>query len=183
MKRSLLLLLFLFWVGCLWGATEAEEEREVYHILQKGFITVAGKTNFFDFSGQALRHEGELVEENHRYTGHIRLRFSELHFSLPGVQAVLEEESYINAKKYPEITIDLDNFHPSEQPTRIKSLLRLRGVERPIEIQTRFHYLSPVVKVEGSFQFKQSDFGVKPYSKGLMDINDVLEVKFKAFFC
>ncbi len=177
MKAMLALLFFLL----PWAAHATEYE--VYYILQKGFIDIEGKTNFFDFQGRALKHEGKLIEENDQYRGKIILHFSELDFNLPGVLSVLEDEDYINAKKYPEITINLENFVPSTKPRKVQSLLSLRGTVRPITIATRFEYFPPVVQVEGDFVIKQSEFGIKPYSKGLVDMQDELNISFKVFFC
>lgn len=181
MKLWTLTLLFLAALTGLASATEGE--REVYHILQKGYIEVAGKTNFFDFRGEALRQEGELIEEDHSYTGKLTLRFADLKFDLPMVNDVLKKESYLDATTYPTIEVELDHFKPSEKPEQIVGNLEMHGVTRPIQIQTQFEYIPPVVKVSGQFTIKQSEFNVKPYRAGLMKVRDDLDVKFKVFFC
>ena len=173
------ILAFLFFV-LPWPALGAEHE--IYYILQKGFISIEGKTNFFDFQGRAIKHEGVLVEDEHQYHGKLTLHFNEMDFNLPGVQTVLEDKAYINAKQYPEVVIELENFSPSEKPIEVRSLLSLRGTVRPVIISTKFAYFPPVVKVEGSFVIQQSAFGIKPY-KGMVNIHDELDISFKVFFC
>jgi len=183
MRIWILFIILLSLPANSWATGKKGEDYEVYHILQKGFITVQGKTNFFDFKGRALKHEGELEEENDLYSGEIVLRFSDLDFNLPGVHAILEKKDYIDAKQYPEIRIKLVDFHPGKKPKAVKSTLSLRGVAHPIVVNTLFDYVSPVVKVEGSFILKQSEWGIQPYSKGLMDMEDDLAISFKVFFC
>jgi len=174
----------LFALGGLvaFGA-EQDSDQEIYYILQKGFIKVAGTTNLFDFKGQAVRHEGQLVEKDGSYTGKLLLRFVDLNFDLPGVGEVLERADYMNDKVYPTIFFDLDHFTPAKKPTEIKAELAMHGATRPITIATQFEYLPPVVKVTGSFSIKQTDFNVKPYRAGLMKVGDILDVQFKVFFC
>lgn len=182
MKGLLLGTLFALFGLVAMGAEKASD-KEIYYILQKGFIKVAGTTNLFDFQGQAARHEGQLVEEGGSYTGRLLLRFVDLKFDLPGVGEVLEREDYMNDKVYPTITIDLDHFTPAKKPTEIKAELEMHGVLRPVTISTQFEYLPPVVKVTGSFSIKQTDFNVKPYRAGMMKVGDLLDVQFKVFFC
>ncbi|MDT8445301.1 MAG: YceI family protein [bacterium] len=168
--------------GSLWAAEE-EEGHEIYRILQKGYIEVAGKTNFFDFKGEATRQEGELLEEHGLYTGRLTLRFKDLKFDLPMVEDVLNKPGYMDATTYPTIVVDLDHFKPAEQPKKVVGEIEMHGVKRPLEISTHFQYIPPVVKVTGQFTIQQSEFDVKPYRAGLMKVKDDLEVKFKVFFC
>ncbi|MDX2470189.1 MAG: YceI family protein [SAR324 cluster bacterium] len=179
--KPLLVISILIFVFC--PEAKATGDKETYHILQKGFITIEGKTNFFDFKGRARKHQGKLEEENDKYSGEIKLQFSDLDFNLVGVGAVLEEKNYINSKQYPIVNIHLNDFVPGDKPTKVKSMLTLRGVEKPIVVDTIFNYLSPVVKVEGTFVIKQSEFGIKPYKKGFMKTQDDLHINFKVFFC
>jgi len=165
----------------LWA--EEEGEHEIYYILQKGFINVAGKTNIFDFKGEALKHEGELTETHGSYTGNLLLRFSQLKFDLPMVDEVLQKKEYMNSTAYPTVSIELKNFKPLDKPAEVKANLEMHGVKKPVTIETQFQYLPPVVKVTGSFSIAQSDFGVKPYRAGLMKVKDDLSIEFKVFFC
>jgi len=181
-KRLLPLLLALLWIPSLM-ADGKDGGEEIYEILQKGFIKVAGKTNLFDFQGKAAHHEGRLVEKGKTYTGKILLRFSDLQFDLPMVDEVLERKDYMNTKVYPTISIDLDHFKPKSKPTQITAEMEMHGEKKPVQISTQFEYVPPVVKVTGKFTITQSEFGVKPYRKGLMKVGDQLAVEFKVFFC
>jgi len=156
---------------------------EEYYILQKGFITVQGKTNFFNFAGESLRHEGELIEEEGGYTGTIILRFKNLGFDVPGTNAMLEDPEFLNTTRYPKIKIQLKEFVPFSSPKAVQGNLRLRGVEREVTIYTKIEYQNPIVTVRGSFIINQSDFGIKPYKVGFLKVKDQLEINFKVFFC
>ncbi len=186
MKQKRWIKLFLSLCFVVFGfplLTFATGDRETYYILQKGFISIEGKTNFFDFKGRARKHEGKLEEVDDKYSGAIKLQFTDLDFNLVGVGAVLEDKGYINSKQYPEVKIVLKDFVPSDKPAKVKSLITLKGVQKPIIVDTIFSYLSPVVKVEGAFVIKQSDFGIVPYKKGFMKTYDNLHINFKVFFC
>ena len=87
MKKNFLILFYsMVFVlgGSFFLTTQASlpyhDDIEEYYILQKGFITVQGKTNFFDFAGESLRHEGSLIEEKGTYNGgsSYALRISDL---------------------------------------------------------------------------------------------------------
>ena len=88
------------------------DDIEEYFILQKGFITVQGKTNFFDFAGESLRHEGSLLEEKGTYNGTLILRFKNLGFDVPGTSTLLEDPEFLDINLYPKITIKLEHFFP-----------------------------------------------------------------------
>jgi len=183
--KALTLLIGIIGLLCSPVTLRAEKplDQEMYYILQKGFISVAGKTNLFNFKGEAIKHEGQLVESGGSYTGKLLLRFSQLKFDLPLVDKVLQKKEYMNSTVYPTVRIDLNNFVPLDHPTKIKANLEMHGVKKPIVITTHFQYLPPVVKVTGNFTIAQSDFGVKPYRSGLMKVKDDLKIQFKVFFC
>lgn len=185
MKALITALTFLVTVGLATGPLLANpgEIEETYYILQQGFITVAGETNFFDFSGRAQKHQGKLDEIDELYNGEVILHFSQLDFNLPGVTGILEREDYIDSTNHPVIKIHLKEFKPADKPRQVTSELTLRGVTRQIVIDTLFDYISPVIKVEGAFVIKQTDFGITPYKQGFMKMQDELSIKFKVFFC
>ncbi|MDH5559618.1 MAG: YceI family protein [Deltaproteobacteria bacterium] len=156
---------------------------ENYYILQIGNIVVQGKSNFFDFKGEAIKHEGKLVEEDETYTGRIILRFKDLHFNLPLAGSIITDPKYMDVKHHPEIEINLDHFKPEEKPTSVKSMLSMNGVTKPISIATTITNSTPVVKVNGSFTVKQTDYKIIPYKAGLVKVVDELNISFLVYFC
>jgi polyisoprenoid-binding protein YceI len=178
-------ILIMIAVACNYGFASAQPEKdeEIYHILQKGYISIKGQTNIFDFTGKAIQHEGELKEENGKYTGTVILRFNNLDMNLPYAKKVLNDPEYMDANHYPIIKILLDNFHPEESPAQVNGALTLHGITHPITIETRFNYISPVVAIEGKLKISQSSFNVKPYNWGVVKVDDALEIIFRVFFC
>lgn len=178
-------ILIIIAVACNYGFASAQSEKdvEIYHILQKGYISIKGQTNFFDFTGKAIQHEGELIEENGRYTGTVILRFNDLDMNLPYAKKVLNDPEYMDANHYPIIKIVMDNFHPKEAPAQVNGALTLHGITHPITIETQFNYISPVVAIEGKLKIRPSSFNVKPYNWGVVKVGDVFEIIFRIFFC
>jgi YceI-like protein len=172
------LLLFCF------QAIGEEKERETYHILQKGYIRIEGATNLFNFSGESIQHTGKLEESaEDDYTGVITLRFDQISFPFPGVHSVLKDPEYMDSERYSTIEIKLDHFNPHHKLSYVQGTLALRNVERKVQIQIDLVDISPIVKAEGHFTVKQSDFQVPLYKSGVLRIEDPLKISFQLYFC
>ncbi|MFH2129995.1 MAG: YceI family protein [bacterium] len=179
--RFLSVLILLF--SCFNGFS-VEKEKETYHILQKGYIRIEGSTNLFNFTGKSLRHSGSLEEgEAGTYSGVIVLRFDQISFPLPGVESVLKDPTYIDSDTYPTIEIRLDRFNPHEKPSTVEGMLDLHAVKRKVQIAIDLVDISPIVKAEGSFTIRQTDFQVRPYQSAILKVDDQLKISFQLFFC
>lgn len=165
-------------------AKGAEKKPETYHILQKGYIRVEGSTNLFKFSGTSLRNSGSLYESKKGdYTGAVTLRFDQITFPIPGVQSVLKDPGYMDAERYPTIEIKLDRFNPHQKPATVDGTLDLHNVRKKVRIQIDLFDVSPIVRAEGQFTVRQTDFQVPLYQKGLLKMDDQLKISFLLFFC
>lgn len=72
------------------------EEIETYHVLQKGYIQIAGKTNFFEFKGSAIRHRGRLEEAaDGLYSGEVSMKINEIDFDFPGLDRCCQIPSFL----------------------------------------------------------------------------------------
>jgi len=155
-------ILIIIAVSCNYGFASAQPEKdvEIYHILQKGYISIKGQTNIFDFTGKAIQHEGQLIEENGRYTGTVILRFNNLDMDLPYAKKVLNDPEYMDANHYPMIKIVLDKFHPEEAPAQVNGALTLHGISSSTQGEGKASKPStPMLKPLKSVRnFRQSKF-------------------------
>lgn len=94
-------------------------------------------------------------------------------------------EDVLRVAEHPEIRFLADRFdvHDS-QPRRASGLLHgrllVRGAERNLQVPVQAVWWSDRLRVTGDARFKQSSFGIEPYSRflGTVGVQDELRVEF-----
>ncbi|NQU64831.1 MAG: YceI family protein, partial [SAR324 cluster bacterium] len=81
------------------------------------------------------------------------------------------------------IEIKLDRFNPHEQPSNVEGVIALHGVKKKVQIEINIFHISPLVKAEGRFNINQTDFQIRPYKLGSLEVANQLEIRFQLFFC
>lgn len=96
---------------------------------------------------------------------------------------MLSDPQFLDANRYPTIEIKLERFNPQEKPRLIEGLLSFHGVKKRIQVQVELFDISPLVVAKGWFSIKQTDFNIRRYRSGLLEVADSLEISFQLFFC
>ncbi|MFT3835819.1 MAG: YceI family protein [Myxococcaceae bacterium] len=94
------------------------------------------------------------------------------------VRANMLGDVQLDAKKYPEITLEADTFKcRGTGQCELDGKLTLHGVTKPIHFTAKIKGDEKAPTGEGSFKLKTSDYGIKPYSAGLGTIKNQDEVE------
>lgn len=92
------------------------------------------------------------------------------------------DEVQLDAKKYPQISLEADNFKcRGSGQCELDGKLTLHGVTKAVHFTAKIKGDEKTPTGEGAFKFKTSDYGIKPYSAGLGTIKnqDEVELVFK----
>ena len=89
----------------------------------------------------------------------------------------------LDAASFPEATLVIDSCTPKTRANekgiatyQLAGTLTLRGVTNPISFPITAQQVDNAIRVAGNYKFKQSDFGIKPLSKGFGSIGVTDEV-------
>lgn len=89
----------------------------------------------------------------------------------------------LNAASFPEATFVIDSCTPRARADekgiatyQLVGTLTLRGVTKPVAFPITAGQVGNAIRIAGSYKFKQSDFGIKPLSKGFGSIGVTDEV-------
>lgn len=124
---------------------------------------------------------------------HITLRADSLHDRAPGlgaddrseVERITRGPEVLDAASYPEIAVEATTLSASgTESTRELTMhgkVSLHGRERSIEFPMRVTMAEGRATAEGTFQVRQSDFGITPYRKflGAVGVKDEVRVSFR----
>ncbi len=81
------------------------------------------------------------------------------------IQQTMESEQQMDPKKYPIIQFQSTKIDMlSEGQYLVSGVLNLHGVKQPITFPAVVTREDQKWRAQGSFRFKQSDYGIKPYS-------------------
>lgn len=136
----------------------------------------------------------------HALRADLRLRLDELVLDEPALRsatggmfatelsdaAVLQTRDHMlgaanfDAARYPELELAIRGAVGGEPRAVVDATLVLHGVARSILLPLRVQLDDEQLQVDGSFAFRQSDFGVAPYSAagGLLAVEDAVAVEF-----
>jgi len=86
----------------------------------------------------------------------------------------------LDAEHFPEIVVRCSGADGSWQQVLVHATIRLKGVERNIDVPVALDVANDVVTATGAFQIRQSDFGITPFSVagGAIQVADVVDVRF-----
>jgi len=91
----------------------------------------------------------------------------------------LRSADFLDAEQYPLVTFKSTELAPAGDDWRVTGDLTMVGRTRPVSVDLKLEVSADTLRAEGSFVVKQTDFGIKPYSKalGLVKVKD--EVRFE----
>ena len=91
----------------------------------------------------------------------------------------------LDVAQHPTATFDIRSALPSpQQPANGKTAydlvgtFTLHGVARPVTVRAEAEVVGPFVRLWGEFAVRQTDFGMKPFSKlgGVVGVADELRI-------
>ncbi|HEY1992042.1 MAG TPA: YceI family protein [Gammaproteobacteria bacterium] len=87
----------------------------------------------------------------------------------------------LDAAKYPEITIQSVKVTGGEAKAEATLRVTLHGTARDLKIPFTLSRSGDELTASGGFEFRQSEFGITPFSAagGALQVADVIKVKFK----
>lgn len=179
--------------GPTWTADPARS-RVVVHVLKKGLLS--GLAHDHHFEATAFRATAAANESGERLaTLEVVVRAASLRDRQPDlspedrakVDAQAAGEDVLDAERFPEIRFLASAPGPDgvalpaagDVDGTLPGSLTLRGRERPLAIPVRASRDGPAWRARGSVRFRQSDFGIEPYSGflGTIAVHDEIEVE------
>jgi polyisoprenoid-binding protein YceI len=103
----------------------------------------------------------------------------------PKVQEAMLGPQCLDAARYPEIRFvsTAVGSLPDGSPGRrvlVRGRLTLHGVTREVPVEAQVQLEGDALSATGTFQIKQTDFGIQPFSKaGVVKVKDELKLDFR----
>lgn len=179
--------------GPTWTADPARS-RVVVHVLKKGLLS--GLAHDHHFEATAFRATAAANESGERLaTLEVVVRAASLRDRQPDlspedrakVDAQAAGEDVLDAERFPEIRFLASAPGPDgvalpaagDVDGTLPGSLTLRGRERPLAVPARASRDGTAWRARGSVRFRQSDFGIEPYSGflGTIAVHDEIEVE------
>lgn len=91
----------------------------------------------------------------------------------------------LDVARHPTATFEIRSSLPSPQPAasgktvyELVGSFTLRGVMRPVTVRAEAEAAGPLIRLWGGFAIRQTDFGMKPFSKlgGVVGVTDELKI-------
>jgi polyisoprenoid-binding protein YceI len=106
-----------------------------------------------------------------------------------GARAYVDRETVgpevLDAQRYPEIRFHGESASARREGDRLEGVLHgglsLHGMTRPLDVPFRARVDAPGYHVSGSVRFRQTDFGMTPFSRagGAFSVDDEIRVEFE----
>ena len=98
---------------------------------------------------------------------------------IEGTRANMHDK-VLETQRFPHAFIRVSSVERSASGTRLKLALVLHGVTRNFDVPAQLQATGSELRVEGSLAFKQSDFGIVPFSilGGAVQVQDALDLRF-----
>jgi hypothetical protein len=89
-------------------------------------------------------------------------------------------DKVLQTQRFAFAQIHVSGLAQTSAETRLAVAIRLHGVTRNFEIPARLTVRSDALRVEGTIEFDQSDFGIQPFSilGGAIQVQDRLSLRF-----
>lgn len=90
-------------------------------------------------------------------------------------------DKVLATQQFPFALIRVNSVEPRLTSGRLTAAITLHGVTRVVEVPARTETGGDAMRIAGSLEFKQSDFGIAPFSilGGAIQVQDRLELRFK----
>jgi polyisoprenoid-binding protein YceI len=98
-----------------------------------------------------------------------------------GTTANMLRAEVLDAEHYPEIVVRSVSVIGTWQQSVARTLIRLRGVERDIDVPVALTVVGDTFEATGAFQIRQTDFGITPFSvaNGAIQVADIVKLNFR----
>jgi polyisoprenoid-binding protein YceI len=97
---------------------------------------------------------------------------------IPEIERTMREKT-LRVDSFPEIRFASREVASAEGGLRITGDLTMVGVTRPVSVDMILDVAGDTLRAEGSFAVRQTDFGIKPFSKALGMVKVKDEVRFE----
>jgi polyisoprenoid-binding protein YceI len=97
-----------------------------------------------------------------------------------GTTANLLRTEVLDAAHYPEIVVRSVGATGTWQQAVLQVSVRLKGVEREMDVPVALTIAGNSVEATGAFQIRQTDFGITPFSVGggAIQVADIVNINF-----
>ena len=97
-----------------------------------------------------------------------------------GTTANMQRAEVLDAERYPEIDVRAESATGTWQQAVVHATVRLKDMRRDIDVPVELHVEGGTVSASGTFQVRQTDFGITPFSVagGAVQVADVVDVRF-----
>jgi polyisoprenoid-binding protein YceI len=97
-----------------------------------------------------------------------------------GTRANMLRAEVLDAEHFPEIIVRCSGAEGTWQQVVVHAAVRLKGVERNIDVPVALDVTNTLVTAKGAFQIRQTDFGITPFSVagGAIQVADPVDVRF-----
>lgn len=98
-----------------------------------------------------------------------------------GTTANMLRAEVLDAAVYPEIVVRADRADGDWRHAVVHARVRIRDVERAVDVPVDLEVTDDVVTAKGAFQARQTDFGITPFSVGggALAVADTFDVRFE----
>ena len=98
-----------------------------------------------------------------------------------GTTANMLRTEVLDAAHYPEVVVRSVAATGTWQQAVLQASVRLKGVERQVEVPVALTIAGDAVEATGAFELRQTDFGITPFSVGggAIQVADIIKVSFK----
>lgn len=167
------------------------------------YVFVAKKNAGHDHGIEGNVADGEIHLDRAQNTGRLSFDLRSLSadgaaartfFNMPG-EVDADTQAAVNANMHGAAVLNIAQFPTAEfvitqlqvlpadpaqagRPYQLDGEFTLHGVKRPLQIVATAESVAGLIRLRGRFAMKQTDFGIKPYSKllGAVGIADELQV-------
>lgn len=98
-----------------------------------------------------------------------------------GTYANMLRAEVLDAARYPEVIVSANHVGGTWDNPTVKARVTLRGATRDIEVPAKLRRQSATLGASGVLRFRQTDFGITPFSvgAGAIQVADEVEVRFE----
>jgi polyisoprenoid-binding protein YceI len=138
-------------------------------------FSAIGKPSFIKANGSLPLIDANFILNEDQFSGDAKVSIIKLNSGIESRDKHLKE-AYLHAKKFPEaeLLIKEQKVSINNSSQTIRAILKLHGIEKEIELDTKLSKEGKVVSLESNFEIRLSDFSIElPSFKGITAANKV----------
>lgn len=141
------------------------------------FVAI-GKPAMLKIKGTGKGPSADLKSAEGKISGQFKMDLQSLESGI-GMRDEHMKKKYLEVEKFPEATLVFTDFpepKAADSESAFKGVLKLHGVEKPIEGQLRLQTAEKNIGIKAHFQIKLSDFQIEIPSYAGIKVADQVEV-------